>query len=66
MYILTHFIAALGFLSESKAHLANRRALAVSKREKKKKSTFNQQFFLKKVYPLFLFYLIIAWLVAVS
>ncbi|KAI9261174.1 Yip1 domain-containing protein [Sporodiniella umbellata] len=38
--------AALGFLSGSTAHLANRRALAV--------------------YPLFLFYLIIAWLVAVS
>ncbi|KAI8097970.1 Yip1 domain-containing protein [Gilbertella persicaria] len=38
--------ASVGFLSESKAHLANRRALAV--------------------YPLFLFYLIIAWLVAVS
>ncbi|KAL4211555.1 hypothetical protein CU097_010300 [Rhizopus azygosporus] len=38
--------AALGFLSESKAHLANRHALAV--------------------YPLFLFYLLIAWLVAVS
>ncbi|KAG2193152.1 hypothetical protein INT46_006361 [Mucor plumbeus] len=38
--------ASIGFLSESKAHLSNRRALAV--------------------YPLFLFYLIIAWLVAVS
>lgn len=38
--------ASVGFLSESKAHLNNRRALAV--------------------YPLFLFYLIIAWLVAVS
>ncbi|GAA5806807.1 hypothetical protein MFLAVUS_000155 [Mucor flavus] len=38
--------ASVGFLSESKAHLSNRRALAV--------------------YPLFLFYLIIAWLVAVS
>jgi hypothetical protein len=36
VYILTYFIAALGFLSESKAHLANRRALAVSKRERKK------------------------------
>ncbi|KAI8996790.1 Yip1 domain-containing protein [Pilobolus umbonatus] len=38
--------ASLGFMSESKAHLTNRHALAV--------------------YPLFLFYFVIAWLVAVS
>ncbi|KAI8984176.1 hypothetical protein BDF20DRAFT_369905 [Mycotypha africana] len=38
--------ASIGFLSESKAHLAKRRGLAV--------------------YPIFLFYFVIAWLVAIS